>query len=83
MNGLPSVIIGIFVFGLLVYGHTQSGYAGGFALSIVMLPLIARVDPGGAPARAAQPSVRQRSRSASAAGGSWSASSCRARSAGS
>ncbi len=42
MNGLPSVIIGIFVFGLLVYGHTQSGYAAGFALSIVMLPLIAR-----------------------------------------
>jgi len=42
MNGLPSVIIGIFVFGLLVDGHTQSGYAGGFALSIVMMPLIAR-----------------------------------------
>jgi phosphate transport system permease protein len=42
MNGLPSVIIGIFVFGLLVNGHTQSAYAGGFALSIVMLPLIAR-----------------------------------------
>jgi phosphate transport system permease protein len=42
MNGLPSIIIGVFVFGLLVQGHTQSGYAGGFALSIVMLPLIAR-----------------------------------------
>lgn len=42
MNGLPSVIIGVFVFGLLVYGHTQSGIAGGFSLSIVMLPLIAR-----------------------------------------
>ena len=42
MNGLPSVIIGIFVFGLLVNGHTQSGIAGGSALSIVMLPLIAR-----------------------------------------
>jgi phosphate transport system permease protein len=42
MNGLPSVIVGVFVFGLLVYGHTQSGIAGGFALSIVMLPLIAR-----------------------------------------
>jgi phosphate transport system permease protein len=42
MNGLPSVIIGVFVFGLLVYGHTQSAVAGGFALSIVMLPLIAR-----------------------------------------
>jgi phosphate transport system permease protein len=42
MNGLPSVIIGVFVFGLLVYGHTQSAVAGGFAISIVMLPLIAR-----------------------------------------
>jgi phosphate transport system permease protein len=42
MNGLPSIIIGVFVFGLLVAGHQQSGYAGGFALSIVMLPLVAR-----------------------------------------
>jgi len=42
MNGLPSIIIGVFVFGLLVNGRTQSGYAGGFALSVVMLPLVAR-----------------------------------------
>ncbi|HEY7017088.1 MAG TPA: phosphate ABC transporter permease PstA [Gaiellaceae bacterium] len=42
MAGLPSVIIGTFVYGLLIYGHTQSGWAGGFALSIVMLPLVAR-----------------------------------------
>lgn len=42
MNGLPSVIIGVFVFSLLVYGHQQTGWAGGFALSIVMIPLIAR-----------------------------------------
>jgi phosphate transport system permease protein len=42
MNGLPSIVIGVFVFGLLVYGHQQSGYAAGFALSIVMIPLIAR-----------------------------------------
>jgi phosphate transport system permease protein len=42
MNGLPSVIIGVFVFGLLVDGHKMSGYAGGFALSVVMLPLVAR-----------------------------------------
>ena len=42
MSGLPSVILGVFVFGLLVNGHHQSGYAGGFALSIVMIPLIAR-----------------------------------------
>jgi phosphate transport system permease protein len=42
MSGLPSIILSVFVFGLLIYGHAQKGYAGGFALSIVMLPLIAR-----------------------------------------
>jgi phosphate transport system permease protein len=42
LNGLPTIIIGLFVFGLLVVGHHQSGFAGAFALSIVILPLIAR-----------------------------------------
>jgi phosphate transport system permease protein len=42
MNGLPSVIIGIFVFGLLVYGHPQNGLAGSYGLAIVMLPLVTR-----------------------------------------
>jgi phosphate transport system permease protein len=42
MNGLPSIIIGIFVFGLLVYGHPQNGLAGAYGLAIVMLPLITR-----------------------------------------
>jgi phosphate transport system permease protein len=42
MNGLPSIIIGIFVFGLLVYGHPQRAWAGSIGLSIVMLPLITR-----------------------------------------
>jgi phosphate transport system permease protein len=42
LNGLPTIIVGVFVFGLLVVGSHQSGFAGGFALSIVMLPLIAR-----------------------------------------
>jgi phosphate transport system permease protein len=42
MNGLPSIIIGVFVFGLLVYGHPQSGWAGSVGLAIVMLPLITR-----------------------------------------
>ena len=28
LNGLPSIVIGVFVFGLLVVGHQQSGYAG-------------------------------------------------------
>jgi phosphate transport system permease protein len=42
MNGLPSIVIAVFIFGLLVIGHGQSGYAGSVALAIIMLPLIAR-----------------------------------------
>ncbi|TML35262.1 MAG: phosphate ABC transporter permease PstA [Actinobacteria bacterium] len=42
LNGLPSIIIGVFVFGLLVYGHPQNGWAGSVGLSIVMLPLVTR-----------------------------------------
>ena len=42
MNGLPTIVIGVFVFALLVAGHGQSGFAGSFALAIIMLPLVAR-----------------------------------------
>ncbi len=43
MNGLPSIIIGLFVFGLLVEStHGQSGFAARVALAIIMLPLVAR-----------------------------------------
>jgi phosphate transport system permease protein len=42
MNGLPSIIIGLFVFGLLVNHKQQSGFAGAVALAIIELPLIAR-----------------------------------------
>ncbi|HVC08162.1 MAG TPA: phosphate ABC transporter permease PstA [Solirubrobacterales bacterium] len=42
MNGLPSIIVGLFIFGLLVYHHQDSVYAGSIALAIIMLPLIAR-----------------------------------------
>jgi phosphate transport system permease protein len=42
LNGIPSIVIGIFVFGILVLSHRQSGLAGSFALAIIMLPLIAR-----------------------------------------
>lgn len=42
MNGLPSIIVGLFVYGLLVYNHKDSVYAGSIALAIIMLPLIAR-----------------------------------------
>ena len=41
-NGLPSIVVGLFVFGLLVAGHEQSGVAASIALAIIMLPLIAR-----------------------------------------
>ena len=42
MNGLPSIILGVFVYGMFIYGHPQRGWAGSVALSIVMLPLVTR-----------------------------------------
>jgi phosphate transport system permease protein len=50
LNGFPSIVIGIFVFALCVkvslpivgWGHHQSALAGGFALAVIMLPLVAR-----------------------------------------
>jgi phosphate transport system permease protein len=42
LAGLPTIVIGIFVYALLVIGHTQSGVAGAVSLAIIMLPLIAR-----------------------------------------
>ncbi len=42
MNGLPSIIIGLFIFGLLVNHKQQSGLAAAVALAIIELPLIAR-----------------------------------------
>jgi phosphate transport system permease protein len=42
LNGMPTIVTGIFVYGLLVIGHVQSAFAGAFALAIVMLPLVAR-----------------------------------------
>ena len=42
LNGVPSVVIGIFVFGLLVVGHGQAAWIAGVALAIVEVPLIAR-----------------------------------------
>jgi phosphate transport system permease protein len=50
LNGFPSIVIGIFVFALCVkvqlpivgWGKHQSAFAGGGALAIIMLPLVAR-----------------------------------------
>jgi len=43
MNGLPTIVIGLFLYGLIVHvEHHQSGFAGSVALAIIMVPLIAR-----------------------------------------
>lgn len=42
LAGVPAIVIGLFVFGLIVVAHGQSAYAGGFALAVLMLPLVAR-----------------------------------------
>ena len=42
LNGVPTIVTGIFIFGLLVVHHQQSGWAGAIALAIVMLPIVAR-----------------------------------------
>jgi phosphate transport system permease protein len=42
LNGVPTIITGIFVFGLMVEGGKQSGFAASVALAIVMLPIVAR-----------------------------------------
>jgi phosphate transport system permease protein len=42
LNGVPAIVIGIFVYGLIVVGSGQSGWAGSFALACLMLPLLTR-----------------------------------------
>jgi len=42
MNGIPAIVVGIFVFGVIVVGRGQSALAGAFALSILMVPMVAR-----------------------------------------
>lgn len=42
LNGVPAIVVGIFVFGLLVTGHGQSAIFGAVALAILMLPMVAR-----------------------------------------
>ena len=42
LNGVPTIVTGIFVYGLLVIGSGQAAWKGSFALAIIMLPLVAR-----------------------------------------
>jgi phosphate transport system permease protein len=42
LNGIPAIVIGIFVFVLVVAGHGQAAWKGSLALAILMLPLVTR-----------------------------------------
>jgi len=42
LNGVPAIVVGVFVFGLLVVGNGQSAVFGAFALAVLMLPMVAR-----------------------------------------
>lgn len=42
LNGVPAIVVGIFVFGILVVGQGQSAVFGAFALAILMLPMVSR-----------------------------------------
>ena len=43
MQGLPTIVVGLFIFGLIVIpARKQTGFAASLALAIVMLPLMAR-----------------------------------------
>jgi len=42
LNGVPSIVIGIFVYALLVAGSGQAAWKASFALAVIMLPLVSR-----------------------------------------
>ncbi len=42
LNGIPAIVVGIFIFGLLVVGHGQSAIYGAISLAMLMLPLVSR-----------------------------------------
>ena len=42
LNGVPAIVVGVFVFGLLVVGNGQSAVFGAFSLAILMLPMVSR-----------------------------------------
>jgi phosphate transport system permease protein len=42
LNGVPAIIVGIFIYGLLVVGNGQSAIYGAMSLAILMVPMVAR-----------------------------------------
>src|SRR4029078_3197471 len=47
LNGVPSIVVGVFVYGIAVLPFKQfSAIAGGLALGVIMIPLIMRSAAG-------------------------------------
>src|SRR5262249_54626698 len=47
LNGVPSIVVGVFAYGVAVLPFKQfSAFARGFALGVVMIPIIARATEG-------------------------------------
>jgi phosphate transport system permease protein len=42
LNGVPAIVVGIFVYGLLVVGHGYSAIYASIALGLLMLPMVSR-----------------------------------------
>jgi phosphate transport system permease protein len=42
LAGIPTIVIGVFIYSLLVIGRGQSAFAASCALAIIMLPIVAR-----------------------------------------
>ena len=83
MQGLPSIIVGLLFFGLLVVGNGPSGYRGVARAGHDHAAAGRTLQPGGDPARPDGPCARAPTRSAYRAGARWSGSSCPRRWAGS
>ena len=64
LNGLPTIVIGMFLFGLLVLGHQQSGFAASLALAIIIAAADRAGRPGGSCCSSRRPSATPRTRSA-------------------
>ena len=80
LNGVPSIVIGVFVYGIAVLPFRQfSAIAGGVALGIMMIPLIMRTTEELLLPRARARSKRAPSRSARHARARCSRSCCRRR----
>ena len=42
LNGVPAIVVGIFIYGLLVVGHGQRAIYAALALAVLMLPMVSR-----------------------------------------